>query len=194
MLLLFTLLFANITAGGMAALQATIAHDGVKVAWIEASRVTASVFVEPHATSSHVCRFSEILYGFDKMWTRSGQQEYAIVSSHDPCAAARDPAKRILINGSISDEDLRGIVTAVRKGRRVQPPPSHVTNPDGSTSVVESVDPFEPVERSNSIGSIRMQRGCAHVLTSRRSGPGQELTICNRDGMWTITRAVNWVA
>src|SRR6266516_5737842 len=134
MLLLFTLLFANITAEEMAALRAAIARDGVKAAWIEASRektfggielVTASVFVEPHATSPQVCRVSEVLYGFDKVWTQSGQQEYAIVNAHDPCAAARDRAKRIVINGTISDEDLRSIITAIRKGRRVQPPPSH---------------------------------------------------------------------
>src|SRR6266566_984245 len=110
MLLLFTLLFANITAEEMAALRAAIARDGMKAAWIEASRVTASVFVEPHATSPQVCRVSEVLYGFDKVWTQSGQQEYAIVNAHDPCAAARDRAKRIVINGTISDEDLRSII------------------------------------------------------------------------------------
>src|SRR5438128_1781763 len=120
MLLLFTLLFASITAEEMAALQAAIARDGVKAAWIEASRektiagielVTASVFVDPHATSPSVCRVSEILYGFDKVWTQSGQQEYAIVKSHDPCAATRGRAKRILINGTISDDDIRSIIT-----------------------------------------------------------------------------------
>jgi hypothetical protein len=203
-MLFLALLFASVTAEEMTALQAAIARDGIRPAWIEASReqsfggielVSARAFLEAHLTAPDVCRATEIPYGFDHAWTKIGDaQHYAVVQSHEVCAAMRNPGKRIAIRGPLNDADLRNIIAAIRAARRVPSPQTRVTHPDGSTSIVEPVEAFPSVERKNAIGLIEMEGDCARVTTSRRSGAGQEVRLCKLRGVWMITGVDDWVA
>jgi len=195
---------ANLNASELETLRAMIALEGLKPAWIESVRsfefgglelVTALVFPEPSETSAGVCRGKEIAFGLENgKWTRIGEpQSFAVVTRHDACSAARKPGKRIVLRSSVSDGDLRAIIRAIRKGRRAHSDPEPIVLPDGTMSMAASIQ-FPPLETKAVIGSVLLDRDCATVITSRRSGAGQELNLCKLHGTWTIVGVEDWVA